>query len=234
MSKEAVALRALLGVKGGSLIDLRNAYYAGIRSGSIKLGDDVTVVNNNTTVMPSTPAPATVKSLWSHSDNALTTLPRGNLVDSNASASTPASGVLHLTSFRAERDMTVAKIKFLTGNLLPITATAARVGLYAVNADGTYTLLSANSGTSPALSGLFTAQSYTLATPTAVTAGGLYAVGIIQIALTTASVLGHWFRASELGASPAIAVTKSGFTTLPTSVSGTSLSNFPVYYELSA
>jgi hypothetical protein len=70
--------------------------------------------------------------------------------------------------------------------------------------------------------------SYTLS------AGTLYAVGILQVASTPASLLGAWFNGAYLGSAQLLAKTGStGQTSLPASASSPSnTSQFPIYYEL--
>lgn len=170
--------------------------------------------------------------LWQTADNAVITVPRGHLDDSGSYGSTPASGVEHLTFFRADKAMTINHIKFGTGGTAASGTTLARVGLYTVSG-GTYTLVTscANKTT---FGGSYAQVDCVLTAAYSLIPGTIYAIGNIQVGTTPASIFGAWYNNAYLGSSPALALTKTGLTDLGATVTGAGTTNFPFAYELTA
>lgn len=176
----------------------------------------------------------TVTPLWQAIDAGVTTLPRLHQDDSSSFGATPGSGVEHFTYFLANRSATVNMIRFQTGSVAAATSTLARVGLYTVAANGSLTLV-ASCANKTTFTGTFAAQTCALTVPYALVAGEKYAVGILQVATTPASLLGAWVNALFLGATPALAGTKASQADLAASVAAGALPGthqFPVYFEL--
>lgn len=172
--------------------------------------------------------------LWQALDTGVTTLPRVHQDDSSSYGGTPGSGVEHFTYFAATRAVTVSTIRFQTGSAAAATSTLARVGLYTVAADGALTLV-ASCTNKTTFAGTFATQACTLTTSYALVSGQKYAVGLLQVATTPASVLGAWVNAAFMGAAPMLAGTKGSQTDLLASVAAGALPGahqFPVYYEL--
>jgi hypothetical protein len=180
------------------------------------------------------PAPsAALVPLWQTLTSGIPTLPRVYQADSASFSATPASGVEHFTFFRADKSMTVGHIQFQTGGTAASGITYAAVGLYTVS--GSALTLVASSSVTTTFSGSYANQSRALASGYAVVTGTIYAVGILQVGTTPASVLGAWYNAAFLGSAPSLAGTAgSGLTALAASEASTSVQQFPFYYELVA
>lgn len=171
--------------------------------------------------------------LWGSISSGNITLSRGHQDDSSSYGSTPASGAIHYTYFIAQQSGSVGHIRFQTGSAAQASNTYSNVGLYEVNTT-TGALTQVAAGTAAALSGTYANQTFTMGTSYSVSLGALYAVGILQVATTPASLLGQWFNGAFLGSGQQLAQTgATGLTSLPASASApTSTSNFPIYYEL--
>jgi hypothetical protein len=128
--------------------------------------------------------------------------------------------------------MTVGHIQFQTGATAAASSTYAAVGLYTISA-GTLTLV-ASCSNKTTFSGTYAQQTCALTATYAVTSGTMYAVGLLQVATTTASVLGAWFNGTYMSSAPLLAGTKSAQATLASSTSSLSNQQFPFYYELIA
>jgi hypothetical protein len=170
--------------------------------------------------------------LWQTLTSGIVTLPRLHQDDSGSYGSTPATGVEHFTYFRADKSMTVGHIQFQTGATAAASSTYAAVGLYTISA-GTLTLV-ASCSNKTTFSGTYAQQTCALTATYAVTSGTMYAVGLLQVATTTASVLGAWFNGTYMSSAPLLAGTKSAQATLASSTSSLSNQQFPFYYELIA
>ncbi len=171
--------------------------------------------------------------LYATIDNGMTTLPRGHLDDSDSYGQTPASGVEHFTYFRADKSITINTIRFQTAGKAAATSTVARVGLYTVSG-GAKTLV-ASCANKTTFAGTYSAQTCALTAGYVLVSGTIYAIGILQVATTPASLFGMWFNPAYMGATPALAqATGSGKTDLVASSTDQNTSNFPIYYELVA
>jgi hypothetical protein len=161
--------------------------------------------------------------LWLQIDNGEITLPRIHTDDSGTYGSTPASGEMRLTYFRAQTSGSRGTVRFQTASTAASSSTLARVGLYSVDtASGNLTLMAACAN-----------QTCTLSASVSLTAGTTYAIGILQIASTPASLAGQWFNGTFLGATPKLAQKVTGLSDLPSSVtSGLSDDQFPIYCEV--
>jgi hypothetical protein len=170
--------------------------------------------------------------LWQTLTSGMTTLPRLHQDDSGSYGSTPSTGTEHFTYFRADKSMTVGHIQFQTGGNAAASSTYAAVGLYTISA-GTLTLV-ASCTNKTTFSGTYAQQSCALTASYAITAGTIYAVGILQVATTPASLLGAWFNGAYMNSAPLLAGTKSSQASLASSTSSLSNQQFPIYYELVA
>ena len=174
--------------------------------------------------------------LWEWITDGNVTLPRTQQADSGSYGGTPASGTVHYTYFLAQQSMDVGHIRFQTAGTAAATGTYANVGLYSVNtSSGALTLMAAGSPVA-ALNGTYAGQTFALSTAQQVVQGTLYAVGLLQVATTPASLIGQWFNGVYLGGQQAIAqVGATGLTALPTTATKPNgASAFPIYYELVA
>lgn len=174
----------------------------------------------------------TVSPLWMSISGGVTTLPRTHQDDSGSYSATPASGNEHFTYFVADKSMSVGHISFQTGGTAAASSTYAAVGLYTVSS-GTLTLV-ASCANKTTFSGTYSTQSCALSSAYAIVAGTTYAVGMLQVATTTASAIGAWFNGAFMGSAPLLAGTISGQTALASSTSSLSNQQFPIYYELTA
>lgn len=171
--------------------------------------------------------------IWMALTSGIITLPRTHQDDSNTYSSTPSSGTEHFTFFLADRSMTVGHIQFQTGGTAAGSSTYAAVGLYTVS--GTTLTLVASCSNKTTFSGAYATQSCALTTPYSVTTGTMYAVGMLQVATTPASVLGVWYNGAFMGSAPILAQSIASQSTVIGSVSnGFSTNQFPIYYELIA
>ncbi|MEJ0072486.1 MAG: hypothetical protein WDN27_00085 [Candidatus Saccharibacteria bacterium] len=162
------------------------------------------------------------------------TLPRGHQDDSQNYGSTPASATIHYTYFITQQAGSVGHIRFQTGSTAQATNTYTNVGLYTVNTSTGALTLATSATSQQALSGTYAGQTFAMGTPYTVSAGTLYAVGLLQKATTPASLLGAWFNGVFLGATQQLAMTGgTGLSALPSTASApVNNHNFPVYYEL--
>jgi hypothetical protein len=167
--------------------------------------------------------------LWATLTSGCCTLPRVGSYDS-ASYGNPTTGVEHFTYFRADKSMTVGHINFQIGGTAAATSTYAAVGLYTVSS-GTLTLV-ASTANQTGWTNAYYSQSPALTVSYAISAGIIYAVGILQVATTTASFYGAPSSSGTLGNAPALAGTKSGQSTLASSTSALTNATFPINFEL--
>jgi hypothetical protein len=204
-------------------------------TGTFAVGDQIVDQTGTQWVCTAAGTPGTWVSLlpsplWAGLTNGEATLPRLGQGDSGSFGDTPASGVLHLTLFRAVTNGTYQHIGFQTGGTAQSAITLSKVGLYSVSGS-TYTLLSGSA--SSAFSGTFANQSKALGAAQTLTAGATYAVAQLQVGTTPSSTLGSWFNGMVLGGNPDYAFTLAAQSDLPASItSGLSTSQFPMYYEV--
>lgn len=175
---------------------------------------------------------SSVVPLWQSIDNGVCTLARGHSDDSGSYGSTPASGVEHFTFFRADKSKSVSTIRFQTGGTGPTGSTLARVGLYTVDPNTGALALVASCANKTSFAGTYAGQTCALTAAYSLVAGSTYAVGLLQVATTPASLLGAWFNGTYLGGTPKLAQTKSGQADLAAAPTGLGDQQFPVYYEL--
>jgi len=181
------------------------------------------------------PAAAAGSPLWTFINSGEITLPRGHTDDSSSFGSNPASGEMRLTYFRAQNTATRSTVRFQTGGSAAATSTLARIGIYSVDeATGNLVALLASCTNKTTFSGTYAQQTCTLTASVPLVAGTMYAVGILQVAGTPASVAGQWFNGTFMGAGPKLARKLTGLTDLPAGpvTSGFADTQFPVYVEL--
>lgn len=171
--------------------------------------------------------------LWQALTSGIITLPRAHQADSGSFSATPASGTEHFTYFRSDRSMNIGHIQFQTGGTSASGSTYAAVGLYTVS--GANLTLVASCANLTTFSGAYATQSCALTASYGVTGGVVYAVGVLQVATTPASLLGAWFNGAFMNSAPVLSQTKAAQATLASTVtSGLGTHQFPVYFELLA
>ena len=145
--------------------------------------------------------------LWQQISNGENTLPRLHLDDSGSFSSTPGTGVVLYTLFRARTGGTYKTVTFQTGGTAQSAITLSKAGLYQQTAAGGLTLLSGSAST--AFSGTFNANSLTLGTAQALAVNSVYAIGLLQVGTTPASLLGAWFNGMFDVGTPVFAQTQT-------------------------
>lgn len=170
--------------------------------------------------------------LWQGIDAGEITLPRGHTDDSGSFGANPASGEMRLSYFRAQNSGSRSTVRFQTGGTAAAASTLARVGLYSVDTSGNLTLIGscANKTT---FAGTYAQQTCALTAAVTLTAGSLYAIGVLQVATTPATVAGQWFNGTFMGGTPKMARKVTGLADLPATVTtGFTDSQFPIYCEI--
>jgi hypothetical protein len=171
--------------------------------------------------------------LWLGASNGETTLPRSHVDDSGSYSNTPASGVLHITYFTASTSRTIGHIAFNTGGTASAGNTKTLVGLYSVNASTGVLTLVASSANMSGLASYAQVSAAMTATYT-LTAGATYAVGILQVGTTSASLIGAYAQGEYLNKTPYIARQVPTQTTLPATISSTQSVGFIIDYFITA
>lgn len=157
-------------------------------------------------------------------------LPNGELTmdtdtatgDSGSFSQTPASGVCLWSYFIAKRSW--AAMKYITLSTAGTAAATpsgigAKFGLYSVASNGDLTLMDSTASITGGLTGTYTTKKVALAGGAQnITAGNVYAIGVIQIGTTSGSTIGAWQQIlgsiSNVGGVRR-ASSKSGLTDLP-------------------
>lgn len=170
--------------------------------------------------------------LWEADDTGFFTLPRSGTNDSDSYGQTPGSGVVHITRFRALRDLLCGNVYFGGGGKAAVNSTHAWVGLAQDNGDGTLTTLARSADLTTLISGTYGTRTVPLTSAVQLTRGKLYAVTVLQIADTPASLKGQWLNESYGSSSPRMASSKGAQTAIPDTLSGLGDHAFPLYYEL--
>jgi len=172
-----------------------------------------------------------VEPIWANIQNGLCTIPRIGQLDSAGFGASPATQIEHFTYFIADKTYSVGHIQFITGSVGGASTTYAAVGLYRV--DGAQLTLVASCSNKTTFSGTYSTQSCALTASYTVQAGTLYAIGILQVGTTPASLMGTESFTQFTGLAQILAQTISGRSTLISSVnSGLTLTDLMVYYEL--
>jgi len=185
------------------------------------------------TIKPKAVPAASITPMWTTILDGEITLPRGHTDDSGSYGSTPVSGEIRLTYFRAQRTGSRNTVRFQTGGTGPTASTLARVGVYSVNESNNNLTLLASSANKVSFAGAYAGQNCALTTAANIVSGNMYAIGILQIATTPATVAGAWFNGTFMGANPKMARKVTGLTDLPATITtGFADTQFPVYCEL--
>ena len=144
-----------------------------------------------------------------------------------------ANGTLHLQQFTPNQPMTATNITFVTGTG-QAGATLFKLGLYVVNDNGGYTLLTSFSDPTTANSSA-TVYTKPFATPQALVRGKRYAIGALIVGATTSpTIKGATVSvASMLRMAPTISQQVGSQTDLPATIAPTSATTtFVNYYRL--
>jgi hypothetical protein len=179
--------------------------------------------------------PVTYQSIWMGASNGEITLPRGHVDDSGSYSQTPATKVLHLQYFVAQRATVVGHVEFATGGTAGSASTLTQVGLFTVNTSTGALTLVASSASPGATLGSYAQPSLALTAAYTLTAGVTYVVGLLQVATTPASIMGQYAVGEYFGESPLLCQELSGQSTMPASItSGASSAGWAVFYFLTA
>jgi hypothetical protein len=186
-------------------------------------------------MQPAAWAPGGITSIWESASNGEITLPRGHVDDSGSFGQTPATNVLHLSYFVALSSRKIRHIKFATGATAASGNELTQLGLYSVDGSSGALALVASSAAPGSALGTWDQTSLGLAAECGLTAGQTYAVGILQIGATSASLLGAWANNEYLGQTPVLCQTLPGQSSLPSSVtSGLCATGFAVFFFLTS
>jgi hypothetical protein len=162
--------------------------------------------------------------LWMQLNSGEVTIPR---VADTADFLSPGTGVISLTYFRAVGTRTIGHIGFQTGSAGVSAPTLAKVGVYSVNAStGDLTLLASSTNQASGFTGSYTGYNVALSASAGITAGSVYAVGILQVATTAANLQGTWANNQFLGLRPRLAASKGSLADIPATITDASLSDF--------
>lgn len=136
------------------------------------------------------------------------------------------SGVLRLTYFTANKSLTAANVKTVSGaTAAGATPTLCRVGIYTVADNGDVTLVASTPNTTSLWAGIGTEYTTALSAPYDIIAGQRYALGVIVVTAAAAPTLtGSTFsQSSYLDDAPRLTSAIGSQTDLPASVAVGSL-----------
>jgi hypothetical protein len=212
-------------VRNNDVIDSRTTPYTNYGVYPLQVPGSLAVGNTMTGCRNSSSLPAVLDARADgHPDNGQETIRR---TEATAATLTMSTGTLRLAYFVARRTATVTGIRVSSGTTAAgATPTLARFGLYAVDASGNLTLLSAITSDTAVFAGVSTSYTRTLAAAQTVQAGQQYAIGVLVVTAAAApTVTGvNVAPGSEPQQAPVLANNLSAQSDLPSSITVGSLS----------
>lgn len=162
----------------------------------------------------------------------ITTLPRV-VFNSGLQLTSGAITLAYFQTPAAATNLAVSNVVFQTGSAAAAGLTLAKVGLFSIDGSGNLTRIgaTASAATVTALQGATnTASSIALTAPVTLSAGTVYATGILATG-TTMPMMSGLFTGSEANLTPRLVAAKSGLTDLPTTINvGDLVNEFRMLY----
>lgn len=191
-------------------------------TGTFAVGDYIVTQNGQMFVCVVAGTPGT----WTNPRDLTQALATGEEVlprpEINSTAISLTSGTMRLSYFTARKTETTTQVRVWSGGTAAAaTPTVCRIGLYAIAADGTGTLVASTANDTALFAGITTAYTKSWSASYAKVAGQRYALGVLVVSAQTMPTLsGHSASlATEMLVAPIMAATVASLSDLPGSVS---------------